>query len=64
MSLEELGFLLLPADDPASGRIVRPDERWRFDPGVTGGAAVVVWGREPLPAGTDRAHAASVAAAR
>ena len=64
MTLEDVGFLLLPAHDPAAGRIVRPSARWRSDPDSLQGAEVVVWGREPLPSGTAPIRAAKVAAAR
>jgi hypothetical protein len=64
VTIEELGFLLLPADDPATGRIVRPDDLWRMDPDAAGDVATVVWGREPLPSGTPLGRAAWTAVAR
>jgi hypothetical protein len=64
MSVRDLGFLFLPADDAGAGLVVEAGPDWGFDPEVGSAADVLVWGRGPLPSGTPLSGAVRFAARR
>ncbi|MGH2698541.1 MAG: phosphotransferase, partial [Actinomycetota bacterium] len=49
---EALARLLLPAQPQSSGRVLETDRRYTLDRSAVYGADAIVWGRPPLPSGT------------
>ena len=57
MTFRALAFLLTPAEASRAFSVVEVDQSWEFDAEAIDGADVVLWGRPPLPSGTDRGRA-------